>query len=309
MGVAYLAISYVCNQKCSFCPCSKEEKKYPYMSIETIKETINNMIDNVGISSIVLSGGEPTLHPYFIEILEFLNKKNLSITVLTNAEKFSNKEFVNEIEKSISIDRLTIVTTIHSEKKEEHERVNLSPGSFERSIQGLKNVSLIGIQAIIKHCITRVNYKDLKNFCVFVNEQFNETVSIQLCSIDYCGLSENEKTKHRVVFPELKKYFEQMFEYYIEQESQKKVRNLYCINMPLCSADPYYWRFFTGKPMRYNGYASPSVSGDSTLSFDVDQNVGTFCDDCKRCKVNEICPGTYKTAFEYFGNSIVKPFL
>ena len=30
MNSAYLAISYICNQKCSFCPCTKEEKIYGF---------------------------------------------------------------------------------------------------------------------------------------------------------------------------------------------------------------------------------------------------------------------------------------
>ena len=34
MNSAYLAISYICNQKCSFCPCTKEEKKFKYMDFQ-----------------------------------------------------------------------------------------------------------------------------------------------------------------------------------------------------------------------------------------------------------------------------------
>lgn len=40
MNSAYLAISYICNQKCSFCPCTKEEKKFKYMDFQEVKDSV-----------------------------------------------------------------------------------------------------------------------------------------------------------------------------------------------------------------------------------------------------------------------------
>ena len=41
----------------------------------------------------------------------------------------------------------------------------------------------------------------------------------------------------------------------------------------------------------------------------VDSNVGLYTNACKKCKANQLCAGTYRTAFELFGDSIVKPYV
>ena len=78
--------------------------------------------------------------------------------------------------------------------------------------------------------------------------------------------------------------------------------------MPLCSCDPYYWDFFAQKPKEYSGYSSPTSSGKSNYSHNADNNVGTFGVACKDCLAEEICAGTYKTAFQYFGDRIIKKY-
>lgn len=93
---------------------------------------------------ITISGGEPTLHPNFIEIISFAQKCGMYVTVLSNGENFANNAFVNEIKKCIDITKLRIITTLHSSIPEKHELVNKSKGSFHKSVAGLKNMYELG---------------------------------------------------------------------------------------------------------------------------------------------------------------------
>lgn len=309
MSSAYIAISYKCNQHCSFCPCSKEESKYPFVELEKIKATAKCVVEEQGVNSIVISGGEPTIHPHFIEILEFITKElNCEIVVLSNGERYSDVSFIEKIKAVGTVDKITAITTIHSQNKSEHEEINGSKGSFGRSIQGLKNLVSIGVDVIVKHCITVVNYKELDEFYRFIDLEFDESVSIQLCSIDYCGILEKDLEKNKLSFVTLRPYLEKMFDLYIENTEHGSKRHMYAINMPFCACDPYYWNILTPKAEAYSAYASPDNSGDMDKSDEVERNTDTFASACKKCKVNEICPGTYKTAFEYFGDSIVEPY-
>lgn len=306
MNSAYLAISYICNQRCSFCPCTKEEKSFRYMDFQELKNSIEKLKNELEITEVVLSGGEPTLHPNFLDIISYLNELEIKITLLTNAEKLYDRKFVDEISNRISVTNFTIITTIHSQDESAHECVNGSKGSFIRSIEGLKNVAQTGFHTIVKHCITKENYKELKEFFLFVDKKFPETVDMQLCSIDYCGLNEETKNDYKVEFPKIRPYMESMFDEYLLKEKNKRL--IYCFNMPLCSADPFYWRFFTPKSQGYEGYISPNKEGESQRAYNVDSNVGLFTKVCEQCKANQLCAGTYKTAFELFGDSIVKPY-
>ncbi len=307
MSAAYLAISYICNQKCSFCPCTKEEKTFKYMDFQKLKKSVYRLKNEIGITEVVLSGGEPTLHPYFLDIISYLNDMNVKVTLLTNAEKLYDKDFVEKITKRIKRSNLTVITTIHSQKEQLHEFINKSRGSFKRSINGLKNVNQVGFHTIVKHCITKENYIDLKEFFQFVDITFPKSVDMQLCSIDYCGLDEKIKNNYKVEFPQIRPYLESMFDQYIESKQNERV--VYCFNIPLCSADPFYWKFFTPKAYGYEGYISPDKNGESKRAYNIDTNVGLYTTACKKCKANLLCAGTYRSAFELFGDSIVKPYI
>jgi MoaA/NifB/PqqE/SkfB family radical SAM enzyme len=281
---------------------------YPKVGFNELKNSIDTMIQEKKVDSIVVSGGEPTIHSDFFDIIKYMTEKNLNITVLSNSERFYEKEFCKEFSEIVNKEKTMVITTIHSQNQEEHEFINQSKGSFIRSIEGLKQLALNGVDVTVKHCITRLNHKDLAKFYKFINSEFTEKVSIQLCSIDYCGLKEDELESNMLDFPRLQSYFEEMFDLYIEDLEKGSKRNVYCINMPLCSCDPYYWRFFTMKTGNYKGYASPNNKGEQKLSDNIENNTGTFAQECMDCIVNEICPGTYRTAFECYGNKIVKKY-
>lgn len=308
MSTGYIAISYICNQFCSFCPCSKAERKYPFTLLDDLKKTVDEMIVSSCIDSIVVSGGEPTLHPEFIPFIRYLNEKGLKVTILSNAERFDDDRLIANFVKSVAIDKVNVITTIHSQLRDQHESINGSVGSFTRTVNGLKKLVGNGVHVTVKHCLTRLNYKDLTEFYRFIDSEFDQAVDIQLCSIDYCGLTDENKYDHMVVFPDLAEYMENMFDAYISDKEKGSSRKLYCINMPLCSCDPYYWDYFAQKSEGYSGYSAPTSEGKSSYSENSEKNVGTFGISCKECLAESICAGTYYTAFKYFGDSIIKKY-
>lgn len=307
MKTSYLAIGYACNQKCSFCPCSKEEAKYPFIPLVQLRAAVDEMIQKSCIEAIVISGGEPSLHPDFIPFVSYLTERDLCVNILSNAERFSDNAFIENIRRHVDTSLVNVVTTIHSQNPEEHERINGTKNSFSRTIQGLNNLLEIGAHITIKHCITAVNHKELTPFYRFIDASFPPEVDIQLCSIDYCGLGD-DKYDHMLSFPELAKYLEDMFDCYIADTQRGSARHLYAINMPLCACDPCYWELIAPKTDTYSSYASPDEVGNADLTLAVESNVGAFGVACKNCKAEPVCPGTYRTAFEYFGDKIIRAY-
>ena len=310
MSTAYIAVSYICNQKCSFCPCSKEEKRFSEPTWENLTRTIETILVNPDIDSIVVSGGEPTLYSKFADFLHYLCEKPLkSITVLSTSEHFSNPDFIEELRKKVDLTRISVISTLHSHLAEEHEKINLTPHSFERTIQGLKNLRRLGVKTTVKHCITKDNYKDLKAFFEFADECFDEKTDIQLCSIDYCGVPEEERENQMLSFPELAPYLEEMFDAYMERTTSGSERMLYCIYMPLCSADPYYWDYYMKNPGGYSAFASSADKGEVYIASHENNDVGTYSNKCEVCVARPICSGTYRSAFVNFGDRIVEPYI
>lgn len=306
MKNAYLAICYICNENCRFCPCSKSDKSSGIITnINELTQCVNKINDD-GVTDITISGGEPTLHPDFIDIISYIQHKGINVTVLSNSEKFADIEFLKDFLEKVNINNIKVITTLHSNSSYEHEDTNRTKGSFYRTVNGLLGLSKNGVKVIIKHCITKVNYKGLLDFYEFCDKTFDSKVDIQLCSIDYCGIPKEQLQKERLSFPELRPYLEDLFEYHISQKNKGNNRYLYCINMPLCSCDVIYWNYFNGKRKKmYDAYKDPCIKNMKKVS----DNVGISQKYCNKCRVSSICSGTYFTAFDAFGSSIIKPFL
>ena len=301
MRNAYLAICYACNENCRFCPCSKKEKiDHPFTSYSVLLQKIDELI-NRGITDITVSGGEPTLHPHLADIISYMQNRGVTVTILSNGERFSDETFRVEFLKKVDHKNLKVITTMHSHIPSEHEKANCTPGSFYKTVSGLQSIIAAGVRVIIKHCITQANYRDLPLFLPFIKNTFRDTTEVQFCSIDYCGIPASEMEKQKLTFPDIRPYLEKTFDYY---EQTKCSNPLYCINMPLCSCDPYYWKYLPKKINKmYENYSDPSLS--TVVSGH--NNVDISDDYCAICKVKEICAGTYVTAFQYFGSDMVHP--
>ena len=306
MGKAYIAINYICNENCKYCPCSKREKNNRYIiTLEEINASIDKLID-AGISDITLSGGEPTLHPDFLDVLIYARKNKIRVTILTNGEMFSSKNFADDFISVSDGMSIKVITTLHGADRKTHEDANGTDGSFERTIQGLKYLSSNGVRVIIKHCITIYNYRDLSRFYEFISNNFPESVDIQLCGIDYCGVPEEFLQKEKLSFSRIKEKLEGFFDAFEEKAGKNKdSRNVYCINIPLCSCDPYYWKYmmFNRKNEGYSAYRDPLSDGFAPA----DAISGTDEVACSGCIAKHLCAGTYHSAFRLYGKSIVNP--
>jgi MoaA/NifB/PqqE/SkfB family radical SAM enzyme len=265
------------------------------------------MVDVENINMLILSGGEPSTHPDFIKIMLLINSYSIEVDLLTNGDRFSDVNLVNDLSKAFNMKRLFITTTFHSFEEKKHEMANKSVGSFIRSINGLKNLHEAGASLTIKHCVTGINYKTLDRFIEFVYNNFPDDITIQISGIDYAQI--NKDADEVVYFKDMSHYLERMLDIYIEREEKSKSkRKITCTSIPLCTVDPYYWGYFSSI-CDYSSYTAIDEKGKIIHNDNIPYLEGTFSKHCEKCKVRSICPGTYLTAFELLGDDIVKPII
>jgi SynChlorMet cassette radical SAM/SPASM protein ScmF len=95
----------------------------------------------LGLKHVKLTGGEPLLHPDFFRILDVLHEQQLGVTIETNATLLSREvayylrehSSLNHI--SVSLDGATAAT---------HDPFRGVKGSFEKAVQGIKNLVEVG---------------------------------------------------------------------------------------------------------------------------------------------------------------------
>ncbi|MEZ4104021.1 MAG: radical SAM protein [Candidatus Paceibacterota bacterium] len=131
-------IVYDCNFTCSTCyadsPHTKSGRSKSYLSFADFKEQILSVLEKQGkIDILQLSGGEPTLHPNLLEILDWLkNETRVSDVLLnTNGSKLTDPLFIRSLKKNIPVGRFGVYLQYDGEGEE--GQVELRAGDFRVS--------------------------------------------------------------------------------------------------------------------------------------------------------------------------------
>ena len=97
---AALELTASCNHRCIFC-CNvwKGQKavKRPFERSELTTEEWKAVIDvlvDLGVDTVIITGGEPTLHKGFVEIVRHCVSKKLTVEVITNGEFVPSSPFL-----------------------------------------------------------------------------------------------------------------------------------------------------------------------------------------------------------------------
>jgi len=139
----YLLIEPVstCNLRCPFCfQTDKSFTKKPFMGVIDFDffKKIVDQADELGVGAVTIaSRGEPTMHKKYIQMLEYLNKKNNIFEIKTN----TNGTYLNDkICHAIFKNNVTqVVISSDHYIKEDYERLRLG-SNFENVV---KNVDML----------------------------------------------------------------------------------------------------------------------------------------------------------------------
>jgi len=146
---AWLTTNRSCNNNCSWCYASKAKNRDKYMCFEKSKKCVDNLKE-LGVSSVVLIGGEPTLYPNLFELASYITSKDMRVSLATNGRKFADESFaVKAKEAGIK----TVNISIKALNEEEYIKFT-GNGGFEEMILGYHNLIKAGCFPILSYVIT-----------------------------------------------------------------------------------------------------------------------------------------------------------
>lgn len=149
-------ITYACNHKCAFCY-NCPERGERELKKEQIIESLPKLAD-LGCLFLVLSGGEPLTRPDFFEIAHAGKRYGFAIRIYTNGY------LIDDVvaRKMKELMPFEIEISFHGSKPETMDRLTGVPGSFERVLQGIKNLRKYDLKVNLKIPITKWNQWELR---------------------------------------------------------------------------------------------------------------------------------------------------
>ncbi|MDI6759046.1 MAG: radical SAM protein, partial [Candidatus Omnitrophota bacterium] len=160
----WVRLTRVCNNQCLFC-LDKEAQDGSVVPFEKVRLNLQKG-RRLGIKRLVLSGGEPTLHPVFFDIITLA--KNLGyehIQVISNGRMFAYFKFLRQAVKS-GISEITF--SMHGHNRRLHDRQTKISGSFQQSLAGLLNALKIkSLIVSVDIVISKINVRQLADILKF----------------------------------------------------------------------------------------------------------------------------------------------
>jgi len=161
---AWVEITSKCNQLCLHCFLGEELNQSPHVPIEKLQAYADEL-SALGVRQVVISGGEPTMHPRFEDILGYFSEKSFALTVLTNGSYKKITKYVDLFRRLNVTAKIPLLGWGAS-----HDAMTGMPGSFERAVAAIKAFASNGVRTQLGSTITALNEADAGRLAAFAAE-------------------------------------------------------------------------------------------------------------------------------------------
>lgn len=158
----FLFLSRSCNLSCKHCYVSAGPDPSGHMRLSLFRGIVDYLAAN-GIDDVRLTGGEPTIHPDFDQMLDVLNGNNIFPRLITNGIRLTKMEYPKQILDKV--DRCWI--SAYGLTPEQHRSI-AGAGSLplEEILNFVGNQTRAGYWTGLSLLLTRVDLKALERFLV-----------------------------------------------------------------------------------------------------------------------------------------------
>ena len=155
-----------CNLTCKHCYSVSADKDFPNeLSTDTIKKTMDDL-HNFGVPVLILSGGEPMLHPDIFEISAHAKEKGFYVGLSTNGTLIDESNIQDIVDADynyvgISIDGM----------RETHDKFRRKQGAFDEAMNGIRLCREQGIKVGLRFTMTQDNYAELPDLLQLMDDE------------------------------------------------------------------------------------------------------------------------------------------
>lgn len=159
-------ITRTCNLRCVHCYSDSMAAKYPG---ELDWSQMMAVVDDLAayeIPSLLLSGGEPMIHPRFFDLIDYARSRGLKLTISTNGtlidrEKAALLKAAEVAYVGISLDGIGEV----------HDRFRGKQGAFKAAVQGFAACHDVGQKTGLRLTLTRHTVSDIERILDFIEQE------------------------------------------------------------------------------------------------------------------------------------------
>jgi sulfatase maturation enzyme AslB (radical SAM superfamily) len=165
-SVGLVRVGFRCNQDCGFCWQDRQWQGYDFVQIQTWIEDLAK----AGATSLLISGGEPTLEPRLDEHVALAKKLGFGhIGLETNAIQLAK---AGKAQALVDAGLRHAIVSLHSPVAEVSDALTRAPGTFVRTVRGMAELLRAGVSMDCNAVITARSVATLAQLPDFLAAEF-----------------------------------------------------------------------------------------------------------------------------------------
>jgi radical SAM protein with 4Fe4S-binding SPASM domain len=149
----HIEITSVCNERCMHCYIPHENKNH-HMDLDLFNKIVDESI-KMKVLNFTLTGGEPMLHPNFLEMIKKCRKENISMNILSNLTVIS-KDIIAEFKGNPLI---SIQASLYSINPYIHDEITGVKGSCNLTKEAIRSLAENNVNLQISCPIIKQNFQ------------------------------------------------------------------------------------------------------------------------------------------------------
>lgn len=296
----YFNINYECNNDCVFCAAGSKLSRANRKELKAsqISEALDRL--NVGTGDVVVvNGGEPTVHPEIISILEDASNRGPFVYLFSNGLKLSEKDFAYLIVET-GVNRIAV--PIYSHIAKTHDLLTHHKGSFADTMRGINNLFSIReqnghpLEIELKTLVSIANMSHLPDVVRMVVERFPQTDYFLLSSM---YVSDAVFSSMHATVPRLSRCTS-VLRQSVDIAVARGI-NVCLYYIPLCILKDQKYAIFCNKD-RYRSDKDPDFYFDSAVPQGIQRDIDSAKgENCWRCSFDSSCDGIWSSYAKEFG--------
>jgi heme d1 biosynthesis radical SAM protein NirJ len=222
-----------CNLTCKHCYAISADKDFPgELTLEQIYTAMDDL-KAARVPVLILSGGEPLLHPHIFEISKRAKDMGFYVGLSTNGTLI-DEEMADEISKigydyvGISIDGI----------EETHDRFRRKEGAYQSSMRAVDLCKSLGVKVGLRYTMTAENSQDLPGLLKLVEER--DIDKFYFSHLNYAGRG-NHNRKTDAMFQTTKRAMDLLFDTALDWQERGTGREVVTGNNDADGAYLLFW--------------------------------------------------------------------
>lgn len=281
-----LRINGHCNMGCSFC---FVDLSHPNVPEPRLMAEVDRLARG-GATHLVLSGGEPSLHPALPRLIEHARACGMTeVEVQTNGVKFARREYT---ERVVRAGLTTACVSLHSSDAAESDAITKQPDAFAKTVQAIRVFRELGVWTRVSHVINKLNYEDVPRFVRWLRAELPDGM-LDICFARAQEISSQSSPWILPSFAEIKPHVKEALDYCLDHD----------ITFSGLIGQGGYPPCMLDGDLRYYESAMDQIHRDAGGSSDFVKAAR-----CSECSFDEHCVGVRRAYVRRHGDEEMRPF-